>query len=324
MKMKQAWFPTRMTLSWLATLLAASACHGAEDAPFSGPQVGERLVPFKARAAVGEQAGKEFDLVGDANGRPLLLVFVHELTRPSAALTRIVVDYAKTRKEDDLQAGVVFLGDDLTELETTLRRAAHALPSDVPVGVSLDGGEGPGAYGLNRKMTLTVLVAKENRVTANFALVQPSVAADAPEIGHAIVQLLGGQKKPTLQEMGGERAAMMQRRPAGGGQDDGQFRALLAPVIRKTATPEDVAAAAKKVEDHAAKDNAFKHRVAEVAGRIIEAGRLDSYGTPAAQEYLRKWAQEFAAPKDENNEDEKSKQEGNDDSQSGSEDDDSE
>lgn len=292
--------PTRFLVA-AAVCLATHApstvvCEAADDPVFSGPQVGERLVPFKARVSIGEKAGQEFDLVTDADGQPLLIVFVHELTRPSAGLIRIVTDYARTREKDGLKTGVVFLGDDLTELEARLRRAAHALPAGVPVGVSLDGGEGPGAYGLNRKMTLTVLVGKENRVTANFAIVQPSVAADAPEIGHAIVKVLGGEKRPTLEEMGGDRAAMMRRRTAA--QDDGTFRALLAPVIRKTATPEDVADAAKKVEDYAAKDEAFRHRVAQVAGRIIDAGRLENYGTPAAQEYLRKWAKEFAVQED--------------------------
>jgi hypothetical protein len=182
------------------------------------------------------------------------------------------------------------------------------LPAGVPIGISLDGQEGPGAYGLNRKMTLTVLVAKDNRVTANFALVQPSIAADAPEIGHAIVRVLGGEKKPTLEEMGGDRAAMM-RRPGQGAPDDGTFRALLAPVIRKSATPEDVDAAAKKVEEHAAENEAFRRRVAEVASRIIEAGKLEDYGTPPAQEYLQKWAKEFAAREEEPQQEGKPKEE---------------
>ena len=41
---------------------------------------------------------------------------------------------------------------------------------------------------------LTVLVAKENKVTANFALVQPSLAVDAPRIGKALVDLVGGER----------------------------------------------------------------------------------------------------------------------------------
>jgi uncharacterized protein (TIGR00369 family) len=35
---------------------------------------------------------------------------------------------------------------------------------------------------LNRNVTLTVIVAKDQVVTANFPLVQPSVQADAPKI----------------------------------------------------------------------------------------------------------------------------------------------
>ena len=49
-------------------------------------------------------------------------------------------------------------------------------------------------------MTVTVLVAKDDKVTANFALVQPSVAVDAPKIIEAIVGAVGG-KAPTAEEL---------------------------------------------------------------------------------------------------------------------------
>ena len=50
--------------------------------------------------------------------------------------------------------------------------------------ISLDGIEGPGNYGLNRKVTLTLLVAKGTKVVANFAIVQPN-ETDAPKVGAA-------------------------------------------------------------------------------------------------------------------------------------------
>jgi hypothetical protein len=150
------------------------------------------------------------------------------------------------------------------------------------------------------------LVAKENKVTANFALVQPNLT-DAPDIGLAIEQLFGSDKKPTLEEMGAAQPAMRGRMNRRDGQvDDGTFRSMLGPVIQKTATKEDVDKAALAVEELAAKNPAFKQRVAEVTNRIIDAGRLESYGTPAAQKYLTKWSKEFATeteapekPKDE-------------------------
>ena len=49
------------------------------------------------------------------------------------------------------------------------------------VGISVDGEEGPGSYGLNRNVELTFVLAKENKVVANFAFVQSSVT-DAPVI----------------------------------------------------------------------------------------------------------------------------------------------
>ena len=75
------------------------------------------------------------------------------------------------------------------------------MPERSSIGVSVDGNEGPGAYGLNRAVTLTILVAKDNIVTANFALVQPSLPADAPRVLGEVVKLIGG-KVPTLEELG--------------------------------------------------------------------------------------------------------------------------
>jgi hypothetical protein len=175
---------------------------------FSGPQAGEKLTPFVAKTVLGGEAGQEFDLVKSAAGKPVLIVFVHEVNRPSVGLTRLLGLFAASKKEAGLASGVVFLTADATATEDLIKRASGALPGGVPVGISTDGQEGPGAYGLNRKVQMTVLVGKEDKVTANFALVQPSVQADAPKIAQAIVDVLGGGKGPTieeLQKLGGPR-----------------------------------------------------------------------------------------------------------------------
>ena len=57
------------------------------------------------------------------------------------------------------------------------------------IGVSVDGLEGPGAYGLNKEMELTVIVAKDNIVTANFALLDPNETV-AKEIEKAVDAIL--------------------------------------------------------------------------------------------------------------------------------------
>lgn len=80
-----------------------------------------------------------------------------------------------------------------------MKLAKKSLGFKGTVGVSPDGLEGPGKYGLNSKVELTILMAKEGKVTANFALVQPSVN-DTPAVAEAIVKQVGG-KAPTLKEL---------------------------------------------------------------------------------------------------------------------------
>lgn len=192
-------------LALAIALALASLTFAQNDKPteeFSGPQVGEKLTPFTTKVILGDQAGQELDLVKSAAGKPLVIVFVHERNRPSVGLARLLGLYAATKKADGLTSGVVFLTSDATMTEEWMKIAAHALPAGVPVGISTDGQEGPGAYGLNRKVQMTVLVGKGDKVTANFALVQPSVQADGPRIAQAIVDVLGGGKGPTAEELG--------------------------------------------------------------------------------------------------------------------------
>lgn len=191
-------------MRWFASALILVVCSSAlaqeEAQEFSGPQVGEQVTPLTVRGVLGPQAGKELDLVKEADGKPLVIVFVSELTRPSVGLSRLVLNYAASKREDGLHAGLVLLTADATATEEWVKRASGALPARVPVGISTDGAEGPGAYGLNRKVAMTVIVAKDNKVTANFALVQPSVAADAPKIAAAIAEAIGAAP-PTLEEL---------------------------------------------------------------------------------------------------------------------------
>ncbi len=212
-----------LALMVLAHLGPSGAAGHALEAVFSGPQVGEKLPLFTMRGVFDSEAGKSIDLVSQAAGKPVLLVFVHETNRPSVALTRTVMTYAARRVGDGLVSGVVWLTDDPTATEQLLKRARHALPKGVPIGISMDGKEGPGAYGLNRNVTLTVLVARNNQVTANFALVQPSVQADAPKILAEIVKLIGG-KAPTLRELEprSERVSPKPDKPTGEKKATGQ------------------------------------------------------------------------------------------------------
>jgi hypothetical protein len=261
---------------------------------FSGPQAGEKLAPFKVRIVLGDDAGKEADFVKQANGKPIVLVFVHDRNRPSMAMTRALTAYTQGRAKDGLVTGVVFLGDDASEVEAKVKQSSHGLTPNVPTGVSLDGGEGPGSYGLNRNVTLTILVGKDNKVTANFALVQPSIQADLPKVFNEIVRVAGGEV-PKLADIPGV-AGMMKM---AANEQDPKIRTLLQPVIRKDAKSEDVEKAAAALEEYAKQNEAARKEFGRIANTIVDAGKVSNYGTPRAQEFLRKWAKEFGTtPKD--------------------------
>lgn len=171
----------------------------AEDPIFSGPQKGEPLPDLPGKVLF-EKSGDDNGLTNlaetDVEHPHRLIVFVHNLTRQSVGLVRPLTTYAATRADDGLRPALVFLGEDATALQERLTRARHALPKDVPVAISLDGVEGPGAYGLNRNVTLTILIASEGTVRANFAIVDPSIPVDLPKLLQAVCDVVGGDPPP--------------------------------------------------------------------------------------------------------------------------------
>lgn len=222
-------FLNKVAFVALGFIVAGPTSSGICDDPvFSGPQPGEKLSPFQLLGVYDDALGKEFDPVADADGKPTLLVFVHKLTRPGVGLTRGLTNYAKSIKEPASYSAIIWLDDDKAKAEQYLTRARGSLNLAVPVGISVDGGEGPGSYGLNRNVELTVLVAKGNEVVANFALIQPSMS-DGVKIAGAFAKTLG-KEPPTAEElqkiaMGGRamnmrrRAQQNQNRPADRGQN---------------------------------------------------------------------------------------------------------
>lgn len=285
-----------LVVAFAVSPLAVAVAVAADEPVFSGPQAGEKITPFTVTGVYDEQAGKELDFVKDAAGKPTMLIFVHKLTRPGAALFRGLTAYAAAQKEKGVRAYVVWLDDDKSNAEQYLTRARKSLNFTVPVGISTDGGEGPGAYGLNRNVELTILVAKENKVTANFALVQPSVN-DAAKIAAALAKLIDA-KPPTQEELTKlaypGREMRDQRNPRNAGnQVDPELGNLLRAMIQKDLDADGVKKAAAAVEKFAGDDAKHQATVARIAGVIVER----KYGTEAAQKQAEKWVEKYGKKK---------------------------
>lgn len=271
----------------ILVLLLLAACGRAEDEKvFSGPQVGEKLVSFKTVGVYDDLAGKEIDPIKQANGKPIALVFVHKLTRPSAAVMRAIAAYGGSLQEKGVSTYLVWLTADKTDTLAYLKRARRSLNFKVPVVISTDGAEGPGAYGLNRKMTLTVLVGNKNKVTANYALVQPSLQGDAVDIAVAIAKTVDA-KAPNQQKL--TAMAFPNRKPGNKNAMPAEMGGLLRQVINKNATPEEVDKAAKAVEEYVGN----KKKLQRHLGRVSKVGIQRKYGTEAAQKHLKIWAEKY-------------------------------
>jgi hypothetical protein len=247
-------------------ILLLLAATPLQDRVFSGPQPGEKAAAFKVLGVAGPHAGKEAELAADPKGGPMLLVFVHELTRPAMQLLRPLDTYASKVASDGLDTQFVWLSADRTFTEEFLGRARQSLNLTSPISISLDGIEGPGSYGLNRKVALTILIVKEQTVVANYAITQPN-ETDAPPILAEMAKLVG-KAPPTLAELGADRANMRRdtARPATARPADGARPAA------------DSAEAIKRLEDEVARLKSLDQehharalaRVAELEKRVIE------------------------------------------------------
>jgi hypothetical protein len=272
--------------------------QGQADSIFSGPQVGEELPPFEIVGVFDDKAGKRFDPITEAQGKPIVLLFVHQANRPSIGMTRILMNYLSERKDQDVSNCIVWLSPDPTQAENDLKRMRHALPEKTMIGIYTDGVEGPGAYGLNRQVTLTILVGKKNKVTANYALVQPSIQVDLPKVLTSIVEIAGGEVPDItkLVQPDMQRPNMRTREGNSNAPNEAlaeQVRTYLRPLIQKDATDKQVDEAAAAVEAWVEKDDGARKEIARISNTIVNSGKLENYGTPRCQDVLRKWAEKY-------------------------------
>jgi hypothetical protein len=173
-------------------LLAALAAAGAQEIPFSGPQRGEPLPPFPVLAVNGAEAGQEVDFLSRFGDAPVLLLFLHQLDRNVESLLLPVERFAQERAAAGLRTLYVALVPDKVEGERRMRLAIAEMRVFSQVAVSIEGVEGPGAYGLNRQVAVTVLFARNRKVLMNTVLIQPGMTDSIPVLTE-VARHVGGR-----------------------------------------------------------------------------------------------------------------------------------
>ena len=270
------------------------------DPVYSGPQPGEKITSFKVLALDQPGEARERDPVRELQGTPTALVFIHTIERSLVPLLRVIDRYGAERK-DRLKTEIIFLAADARAGEQRVRAAAGSLQLKSPVGLSPEGAEGPGNYGLNKECMMTVLTARDLRVVSNFALVQPGIV-DAPRVIAALAAVCGDTNPPSIEKLSerpmsaaGAGAEGKSMRPKAGGQPAEKFpgavptdptlNRLIRQIIRSTNDVATVDRLLKEMVDHVGKDADRRKQAEDGWVRVLHFG--DRYGTAHAREVGR-------------------------------------
>ena len=263
----------------------------ADESVLSGPQKGELLPPLPVLAWTSDADVNEVDFVGRADGQPVLFVFLHERTRPAAALTRVLMNYGEMRIADGLFPAVIRLTDDPS---TVARQLRPRQDWDAESGVSPDGLEGPGSYGLNRNVSVTVLVGNKGRVTASFALVQPSVT-DADSIISEIVAMIGGDvpTRPETEFLSMNPDAAERFRKDGVAPQNPQLRERICALLRTREQPDQLESAVAAMNKYVASDSDRQRELREVSRLLLNQryrGTAPLVGDSPMRTHFSGWA----------------------------------
>lgn len=206
---------------------------------YSGPQPGEKIPSLTAINLRGETAGQEFDPVELAGDKLHLMFFVSESRTFGRFLGQLrrQLQAIEENSKHSWAMSVIVCTDDANEAEKSFAVLDRRYPKNLVVGLSKDGSAGPPAYGLDRNLTATVIVAKQGKVTHNLPYVgnafytQPHILgaiAKAMEVDHDTL-------RKSISDTPGDAATQASSRRRTGNQSavppKQGFRKKLAPLV---------------------------------------------------------------------------------------------
>lgn len=173
----------------LAGMMLVAGFAGAEQGSDTCLKAGDAIGPFYVTKVAGPedgvQAGKTLCYRCRYGSRPMVMVFTRETGDKVIDLAK-QLDSAIAKNEDaQLRSFVTLIGgetDSLTQQAEKLAKASGV--KNLPITVAEDTENGPTAYKIDPKSEVTIVVAKDGKVTAQHAFSASSldVAAVMKEV----------------------------------------------------------------------------------------------------------------------------------------------
>jgi hypothetical protein len=166
------------------------------DEPVSGPKVGEQVAGFEIEVATGDEAGKKLDPLKMLKDKPMLIIFVGEMTRPGFGLVKLLDKYGRLRQPEGLEVLIVRVTDDAPAAARQAKVLYDLYDVKSMAGVAVGGKPGPKGYNLSDEAQMTVLLLnQQHKVLYNQARRAPE-RQDFDEVRKAIDELLGPSPVP--------------------------------------------------------------------------------------------------------------------------------
>lgn len=142
----------------------------------SGPQPGEYLGPFTVTKAAGAESdgvevGQQLCYRCRMGNRPMVMVFAHQTDTALAGLVKQLDNVVAKNEEKKMGSFVSLLGDKPKQLAETAKQFVETHKIEhIAFVVPAEHTAGPKSYKLNSDADVTVLIYRQGKVMANYAI----------------------------------------------------------------------------------------------------------------------------------------------------------
>ena len=147
----------------IAVVLVAGVASAADT--ISGPQVGEKVVPFHPLNCTGDHAGEKYCLICKNGPNPVAMIFARQVTPELTRLIKRIDEATEKNKERSMGSFVVLLSDS-DNLEKDLKELAKKEKIQHCI-LTIDDPEGPKDYNIAHEAEVTVVLYSTLTVKAN-------------------------------------------------------------------------------------------------------------------------------------------------------------